>query len=81
MKARRRSSLPPFQTKKGRYGTLYHYRIKYQDDFPNPGYPDGSWSTWAYSEEHAEERFYSGDDQGWRVVSIERMREPSGPRY
>ena len=75
MASRRRSSLPPFQTKKGAHGTLYRFRIRYRDE-GDEGFPDMDWYTWAYNQDHAEERFFD-IDEGWRIVSIERVRERS----
>jgi hypothetical protein len=61
-------------TKPGKHGTLYLFRITYRDsgeaaDFPFP------WCTWAYSAEHAEEKFYDSDDDGWRISNINRARK------
>lgn len=58
-------------TKPGRHGTLYLYRIVYQD-FPGPVLDV---HFWAYSREHAEERFWGpGEDLDWEILSIERCR-------
>ena len=71
---RRRSTLPPFQKKAGRYGTLYLFRIVYEDkyDFASPRF---STSSWAYDAGHAEDKFFDSDDQDWKIISIVRVRE------
>lgn len=76
---RRRSTLPAFQTKPGRHGTLYKFHIKYRDKYDYAS-PDFDWYTWAYNHEHAEDRFLESDDTGWKILSVDKMREPSGPR-
>jgi hypothetical protein len=59
--------MPPFASKPGAYGTLYLFVISYTDRY-DPCCPIMTWSTWAYDAEHAEERFYAADDEGWTVV-------------
>jgi hypothetical protein len=66
--------MKPLITKPGKHGTLYLFHITYRDvgevtDFPFPC------SLWAYDQEHAEERFYDSDDEGWRITKITRARE------
>lgn len=58
-----------YQSKPGKHGMLWRYRITYRDD--SPGSPTFPWATWAYNEDHALERFYDSDDgdTGWKVVS------------
>jgi hypothetical protein len=67
----------PFQSKAGRHGTLYRFRLTYRDAH-DPVCPVFDTSTWAYSAEHAEEKFFDSDDDGWRLLSVEKIREPSG---
>lgn len=62
-------------TKPGKHGTLYLHRIVYRDRF-DPDFGTDVARLWAYSSEHAEERFYeSDDDEGWEVVEVTRVRE------
>lgn len=71
MAARRRSS-PKYVSKPGLHGTLYRFKIVYRDD--DPGFGEADWFTWAYSAEHAEEKFYESDDEGWRIVSTSKVK-------
>lgn len=64
-------------TKPGKYGTLFLYEIAYTDrperDDGQPYY-SGTQRTWAYSIEHAVEKFYNAEDaDGWRATSIRRV--------
>lgn len=64
-------------TKPGQYGTLYRFAVTYQDDGGDPG-SRNIWSCWAYSGEHAEEKFLdSPDAEGWEVLSVKRVRAAS----
>ena len=74
MKQRRRTAQPPWQKKPGRYGTLYRFRIVYRDHH-DPASPDFEQFTWAYDAGHAEDKFYDTDDTGWRILSVDRVRE------
>ena len=62
-------------TKPGLHGTLYLYRIVYRND----GADDlerFTWRTYAYSTEHALDKFYDGPaDDGWKAVSIARAQQ------
>lgn len=65
--------------REGKHGTLYLWRIAY-NDVPGPdGELVGSWRTWAYSVEHAWENWYdseSCDDLGFAAVGqFERVAE------
>lgn len=54
--------------KKGEYGTLYLYQIKYRD--LNPACPVFTWRRFAYDADHAMERWFDGPaDDGWQLVS------------
>lgn len=61
------------RTKKGKYGTLYLYRIAYRD--LDPACPRFTTKLWAYNREHAEERFFDPCDPDWKILSIERVNE------
>ena len=74
MAAAKRRSTIRYQTKQGRYGTLYRFRIVYRDQH-DPASPDFDWYTWAYDPNHAEDNFLDSDDEGWRILSINRVRE------
>ena len=72
---RRRTTTRPFVKKPGKHGTLYLFNVRYRDkyDFASP---DFDWKTWAYNEEHAEQRFYESDnDDDWKILSVTKMRE------
>ena len=57
-------------TKPGKHGTLKLYRVTYNDG-PGSGMPEATSSLWAYSMEHAEERWLDGnEDEGFNLVSI-----------
>lgn len=47
------------------------YQIVYTDD-DDAGCPDFRMTLRAESREHAEQMFFHDDDDGWRIVSIER---------
>lgn len=59
-------------TKLGKHGTLFLYRIDYKvkDDGGSPIFDA---CFWAYSEEHALDRFLSDDDDGWEVLAVKRV--------
>ncbi len=65
-------------TKPGAHGTLYRYAIVYTDKYDDCC-PHDTWHCWAYSLEHAEEKFYDRSvDQwgdGWRIVSLARVSD------
>jgi|GEM_PF-3265334 len=59
--------------KQGEYGTLRLYAVAYRDECDADN--AGEVSLWAYSSEHATERFYdSADAEGWRVLKVARRR-------
>lgn len=60
-------------SKPGKYGTLHLYRIVYRDA-GDMGCPDFSMRVWAYTAEHAEDKFNDSDDTGWTVLRVERVR-------
>lgn len=63
-----------FKTKPGKHGTLYLHRVHYRDE----GNDDNSdvVRLWAYSEEHAWDRFFGAPDaEGWEITKIERVKE------
>ena len=62
-----------FESKPGKYGTLYRFLVKYTDkgDFACPTF---EWFTWAYDANHAEERFLDSDDEGWRILDVSKVR-------
>lgn len=66
----------------GKFGTLHLYSVKY--DQSDPGFVPDDWHTYAYSPEHAEEKFYdSSSDEtgdGHRVMSVARVRNTSANR-
>ena len=54
-------------TKPGKHGTLYRYRIRYND---NPAFgplteADSDWGCWAYDAKQAVEEFVEGRDDGF----------------
>lgn len=57
-------------TKKGAHGTLHLYVIRYYDTSER----GNEWTTrkWAYDEEHARQKFYDGDSDGWAIESVKR---------
>lgn len=65
-------------SKPGKHGTLYLYAIKYRDKYDSVA-PEFEQRTWAYSEEHALDRFYDTDDDGWLVLAFARVIE--GPSH
>ena len=62
------------RSKPGQHGTLYLYEITYRDGSDGPTFKQ---RTWAYSLEHAEQRFYDSPDgdTGWLAVSAQRVPE------
>ena len=58
--AARRSS---YLSKPGQYGTLYRWAIAYEYE---PGQPAGDWHCWAYSPEHALDKWYEENDGDYR---------------
>jgi hypothetical protein len=70
----KRAFLSERQTKKGKYGTLWLYQIKFVDS-QNPGLPPRTDRLWAYSGEHAAEKFYdSAEFQGYLDLKILSMK-------
>ena len=61
-------------TKPGEHGTLYRYVVTYTDR-SDPGCPEMTWHCWAYNLEHAEDKFYSSDDDGWSIINLRRLLE------
>jgi hypothetical protein len=64
---------PKFVTKPGKYGTLYRYVVEYTDA-GDTGFGRMTWSTWAYSLEHVEDKFHDLDE-GFKILSIHRQHE------
>ena len=60
-------------TKPGKNGTLYRYAIEYVSD---PGSPTFTWRCWAYSFDHAFEKFHE-NDEGFEIVRWSRVN--NGP--
>jgi len=73
-KAGRARSTVRYQSKPGAHGTLYRYRVTYRDKH-DKGFGTTDQLMWAYNPEHVEMKFYETDDQGWEIVSIQRVRE------
>jgi hypothetical protein len=67
-------------SKAGEHGTLYAYSIEYNDGpHGDPGFPPGMRvNKWAYTPEHALEKFAENDD-GFVAVKIARMLEDTHP--
>lgn len=63
-----------FVSKPGKHGTLYQYLLRYKDK-DDPASPTFDWKTWAYDSEHALDKFYDSDDEGWKIVSWERVKD------
>ena len=67
--------MPDFVTKPGKHGTLYRYVLEYTDP-SDPGWGRQEWKTWAYNLEHAEDRFYEGEDSaGYKILQLRREHE------
>lgn len=68
------------RSKPGDHGTLYLYSIEYNDGPDgDPAFPIGErTSLWAYSMEHALERF-DESDEGFTAIKIARKLEDCGP--
>jgi hypothetical protein len=67
-----------YVTKQGKEGTLYKYKMEYEDPY-EPGFGRSSWYCYAYNKEHAEEKFYdAGDDDGFEIVSGPSRVKKSG---
>lgn len=63
-----------FVSKPGRDGTLYLFRVEYTDQH-DPAFGKDVIRLWAYDTNHAEERFVESEDaDGWKVLSVERVR-------
>lgn len=61
-------------TKPGKHGTLHLYVVEYCDDHDHDN--RGRHQTWAYSLEHAAEKFYdAADADGWLLLRAGRMPE------
>lgn len=72
----RRRAPRPFAKKPGKHGTLYLFEIKYRDE-GDPASPTFEQKEWAYDPEHAEDKFWDApDSDGWRILSITKVREP-----
>jgi hypothetical protein len=57
-------------TKPGKHGTLYLFRVTYEDA-GDPGFGRDAVRLWAYDAEHAIDRFHDyDDDPDWRIVSV-----------
>lgn len=58
---------------------LHRYVVHYTDASDN-GCPTFQWRCRAYNTEHVEMKFFDSDnDNEWRILKIEREKEPSGP--
>ena len=62
-----------YVTKKGQYGPLYKYTMKYHDP-DSPGFGEGTWHCYAYNVEHAVEKFYDMDDGFELLTDPKRVR-------
>ena len=62
-------------TAPGKHGTLYRFRVHYRDK-GDECCPLLTWTCWAYNYDHCYEKFWDSDDDGWRVVSVERVYQP-----
>jgi hypothetical protein len=62
-------------TKPGEHGTLYRYAIEYGDD--DPSFGSHTWKCWAYSSEHAIEKF-EDSDEGFVPVRFARLTDGPG---
>ena len=62
-----------YVAKPGRHGTLYLHAITYTDASPGSGCPELRTVLWAYSLEHAIERF-AEDAEGWTALRVARVR-------
>ena len=58
-----RRSIPKYLTKPGQYGTLYRWAIPYEE---------GIWHCWAYSVEHAEDKFLDDNEGDYRMTGAPR---------
>lgn len=68
-----------FVSKPGKHGTLHLFLLRYRDK-DDPASPTFEWKTWAYDSEHALDRFHDFDDEGWKVVSWERVQDSAQHR-
>lgn len=66
-------------SKPGKHGTLHLFLLRYKDKH-DPASPTFEWRTWAYDSDHALDKFYDSDDQGWKVVSWERVQDSAQHR-
>jgi hypothetical protein len=66
-------------SKPGKHGTLHLYLLRYKDKDDNAS-PTFTWKAWAYSAEHALDRFNNSNDDGWEVLSWERVQDGSQHR-
>jgi hypothetical protein len=69
-----RTTARRFESKRGEHGTLYLFRVSYRD--LDPACPEFSWSTWAYDADHAVEKFSDDGDDGWKILSVRKVRAP-----
>ncbi len=67
-------------TKQGKFGTLHLFEITYnQESFGEaPMFSDMTARLWGYDEEHALEKFYGCDDEGWKALRIKRVPASGG---
>lgn len=77
-----RNASQPFQSKPGRHGTLYRFRVTYRNDPPMRGDPDLTLMTWNYDADAVIDDFqeYGGDEEGWKIVKVEKVRESGGAK-
>jgi hypothetical protein len=61
-------------SKQGKHGTLHLYELTYTDNL-DAGCPDFTSHYWAYSADHAIERFEDSDpdDLNWKILKISRV--------
>lgn len=57
-----------YETKKGRFGTLYRFVITYTDAYDR-GFGEARTQVWAYDAEGAEEQFWENGD-GYRILKV-----------
>ena len=71
-----RAAPRPFVKKPGKHGTLYLFRVGYRGEEDDPGAPVLASNIWAYSADHAAEKFYDGAElEGWYITSINKERQ------
>ncbi len=64
----------PELSKPGEFGTLHRYRVEY-------GEPDGyhgAYYTWAYSAEHAADKFHDSNEESFQLEGVRRATHRDG---